>query len=166
MLRAARHRRSGQSARLHRNPIRCEILVPSPPGRGADRGHAQGADVRYVVTNLAKGGAQWLYDIAYCTRGQAENLIKRHKTQLASDRTSCRLPLANQMRLILHTAAYWLMRTIRDTIPKQQVLGHAEFSTIRLRLLKVAVRIRETASRIRLAFAANCPDAELLRDLI
>jgi hypothetical protein len=126
----------------------------------------KGADVRYVVTNLTKGSAQWLYDTAYCGRGQAENLIKRHKTQLASDRTSCRSPLANQMRLLLHTAAYWLMRTIRDMIPVQQVLGHAEFSTLRLRLLKVAVRIRETASRVRLAFAANCPDAELLRDLI
>ena len=41
-----------------------------------------------------------------------------------------------------------------------------EFSTIRLRLLKIAVRVRETASRIRLAFAANCPDAELFRELI
>jgi hypothetical protein len=44
----------------------------------------------------------------------AENLIKLHKAQLASDRTSCRSPLANQMRLILHTAAYWLMLTVRD----------------------------------------------------
>jgi hypothetical protein len=76
------------------------------------------------------------------------------------------LPLANQMRLILHTAAYWLMRMIRDTIPKPQMLGNAEVSTIRLRLLKVAVRIKETASRVRLAFATNCPDAELLRGLI
>ena len=56
----------------------------------------------------------WLYDSLYCARGQAENLIKRHKSQLASDRTSCRSPLANQMRLILHTAAYWLMLTVRD----------------------------------------------------
>jgi hypothetical protein len=32
-------------------------------------------------------------------------------------------------------------------------------------LLKVAVRIKETASRVRLAFAANCPDAELFRGL-
>lgn len=39
-------------------------------------------------------------------RGQAENLIKQHKSQLASDRTSCRSPLANQVRLVLHTAAY------------------------------------------------------------
>ena len=29
-------------------------------------------------------------DSLYCARGQAENLIKLHKTQLASDRTSCR----------------------------------------------------------------------------
>ena len=32
--------------------------------------------------------------------------------------------------------------------------------------MKIAVRVRETASRIRLAFAANCPDAALFRDLI
>jgi hypothetical protein len=95
-----------------------------------------------------------------------EHLIKRHKCQLASDRTSCRSPLANQMRLILHTAAYWLMLTVRDAIPGLQPLASGEFSTIRLRLLKIAVRIRETASRIGLAFAANCPDATLFRGLV
>src|ERR1019366_6170494 len=61
----------------------------------------KGADVRYIVTNLTKGTGQRLYETVYCARGQAENLIKRHKSQLASDRTSCRSPLANQMRLIL-----------------------------------------------------------------
>jgi hypothetical protein len=126
----------------------------------------KGADVRYIVTNLTKGTAKQLYEDIYCARGQAENLIKRHKSQLASDRTSCRSPLANQMRLILHTAAYWLMRTIRDAIPKTAPLASGEFSTIRLRLLKIAVRVRETGSRIKLAFAANCPNAELFRDLI
>ena len=73
----------------------------------------KGLDVRYVVTNINYGTAAWLYDSLYCARGQAENLIKRHKSQLASDRTSCRSPLANQMRLILHTAAYWLMLKVR-----------------------------------------------------
>jgi hypothetical protein len=126
----------------------------------------QGLDTRYVVTNVGHCAAQWLYDSLYCARGQAENLIKRHKSQLASDRTSCRSPLANQMRLTLHTAAYWLMRTLRDAIPRPQPLASGEFSTIRLRLLKIAVRVRETASRIRLAFAANCPDAALFRGLV
>jgi hypothetical protein len=126
----------------------------------------QGLDTRYVVTNIAHCAPQWLYENLYCARGQAENLIKRHKSQLASDRTSCRSPLANQMRLTLHTAAYWLMRTLRDAIPRPQALASGEFSTIRLRLLKIAVRIKETASRIRLAFAANCPDAALFRGLV
>ncbi len=41
----------------------------------------------------------------YCARGQAENQIKMHKSLLASDRPSCRLLIANQVRLVLHTAA-------------------------------------------------------------
>ncbi len=68
-----------------------------------------GLDIRCVVTNLHSGSAEWLYDTLYCARGQAENLIKLHKGQLASDRTSCRSALANQVRLLLHTAAYWLI---------------------------------------------------------
>jgi hypothetical protein len=126
----------------------------------------KGLDTRYVVTNIIHCDPQWLYDSLYCMRGAAENLIKRHKSQLASDRTSCRSPLANQMRLILHTAAYWLMLEVRGAIPRPQPLASGEFSTIRLRLLKVAVRIKETASRVRLAFASNCPDAVLFRGLI
>ena len=62
----------------------------------------QGLDIRYVVTSLP-GEAQHLYETVYCARGQAENLIKVHKAQLASDRTSCHSPTANQVRLVLHT---------------------------------------------------------------
>ena len=147
-------------------------VMPPKPGRipaGSWRGsrrRGKELDARYVVTNITYGTAAWLYDSLYCARGQAENLIQRHKSQLASDRTSCRSPLANQMRLILHTAAYWLMRTLRDAIPVMQPLAIGEFSTIRLRLLKIAVRIKKTATRIRLAFAANCPDAALFRELV
>jgi hypothetical protein len=124
-----------------------------------------GLDIRFVVTSLDIGSAEWIYDSLYCARGQAENLIKLHKTQLASDRTSCRSALANQVRLILHTAAYWLMLTVRDAIPKARELATAEFSTLRLRLLKIAARVVETTSRIRLAFAAACPEADLISGL-
>jgi Transposase DDE domain group 1 len=120
-----------------------------------------GLDIRYVVTNLTHGSAQWLYDTLYCARGQAENLIKLHKTQLASDRTSCRSPLANQVRLVLHTGAYWLMLALRDAIPRPQPLAIAEFTTLRLRLIKIAARITETATRVRIAFATACPEAAL-----
>jgi len=53
---------------------------------------AKALDIRYVVTSRKLGTAEWLYDTLYCARGQAENLIKLHKRQLASDRTSCRSP--------------------------------------------------------------------------
>jgi len=124
-----------------------------------------GLDIRYVVTNLTHGSAEWLYDTLYCARGQAENLIKLHKTQLASDRTSCRSPLANQVRLVLHTGAYWLMLALRDTIPRPQPLATAEFTTLRLRLIKIAARITETVSRVRIAFATACPQATLFRGI-
>jgi hypothetical protein len=122
-----------------------------------------GLDIRFVVTSLATGSAERIYEVIYCARGQAENLIKMHKSQLASDRTSCRSPIANQVRLVLHTAAYWLMLTIREAVPRTHRLAHAEFATLRLRLLKLAARVIETVSRIRLAFAAACPEADLVR---
>jgi hypothetical protein len=124
-----------------------------------------GLDIRFVVTSFECGSAEWIYDSLYCPRGQAENLIKLHKSQLASDRTSCRSAVANQVRLVLHTGAYWLMLTVRDAIPKPRDLANAEFSTLRLRLIKIAARVIETASRVRIAFAAGCPQADLFRSL-
>jgi hypothetical protein len=41
---------------------------------------------------------------------------------------------------VLHTAAYWLMLFVRETIPATRDLARAEFATLRLRLLKIAVR--------------------------
>ena len=125
-----------------------------------------GLDIRYVVTNIVHCAPQWVYESLYCARGGAENLIKRHKGQLASDRTSCRSPLANQMRLFLHTVAYWLMRAVQDAVPAQQPLARGDFNSLRLRLLKAAVRVKETASRVRLAFTAGCPDKVLFRGLV
>jgi len=124
-----------------------------------------GLDIRYVVTSLETPTPEEIYATLYCARGQAENLIKLHKSQLKSDRTSCRSPLANQMRLVLHTAAYWLMLTVRDAIPRTHALARAEFATLRARLLKIGARIRETTHRVRIAFAAACPEAALVRHI-
>ena len=122
----------------------------------------KGLDVRYVVTSL-KDGAKYLYETIYCERGNAENLIKLHKSQLASDRTSCRDPKANQFRLILHTAAYWLMLEMRKAIPKRSLLSTAEFATIRLRLIKIAARVVESVARIRVYLPTACPDRDVFR---
>jgi hypothetical protein len=153
---------AGSWKRPRKVVARLECSLQPVPG---ETGMRQEVDIRYVVTSL-KGSARHLYENVYCERGQAENLIKLHKTQLASDRTSCRSPLANQMRLILHTAAYRLVYAVRAAIPHPQPLARAEFATIRLHLFKLAARISETATRIRLAFAAAHPEAALFRSLV
>ena len=90
----------------------------------------RGSDSRFIVTNL-RGTPRWLYENLYCARGQAENLIKAHKRHLASDRTSCSKAAANQFRLVLHTAAYWLLHTLRGLAPKVSFWCEAQFDTIR-----------------------------------
>jgi hypothetical protein len=110
----------------------------------------QGVDSRFIVTNL-RGLPKALYEKLYCARGQAENLIKAHKLHLASDRTSCTKATANQFRLMIHTAAYWLMHTLRSAAPKASFWRDAQFDTIRLGLIKVAVRVTERVTRIKLS---------------
>lgn len=124
----------------------------------------QEIDVRYIVTSL-DGDPERLYEGVYCQRGQAENLIKLHKTQLASDRTSCHSATANQVRLTLHTAAFWLMHTVRAAIPQGHALAKAEFHTLRLRLFKIAARVVEHASRIRVHLPSSCVEKTLFRGI-
>ena len=69
------------------------------------------------------------------------------------------------MRLILHTAAYWLMWKLRQAVPATAALRNAEFATIRIRPIKVAARVVETASRVRIAFASACPDADIFQHI-
>jgi hypothetical protein len=116
----------------------------------------RGTDTRFIVTNLT-GTPQWLYETVYCARGQAENLIKAHKRHLASDRTSCTKATANQFRLVLHTAAYWLLHELRSLAPRTSFWRDAQFDTIRLGLIKVAARVTELATRIKLALPSSYP---------
>jgi hypothetical protein len=116
----------------------------------------QGADSRFIVTNLA-GLPQSLYEKVYCARGQAENLIKAHKLHLASDRTSCTKATANQFRLLLHTAAYWLLLSLRALAPRSSFWRDAQFDTIRLCLIKIAGRVTEMVTRIRIALPSGFP---------
>src|SRR4029078_7576793 len=116
----------------------------------------QGADSRFIVTNLP-GLPKSLYDKGYCGRGQAENLIKAHKLHLASDRTSCRKATVNQFRLLIHTAAYWLLLSLRSLAPRTSFWRDAQFDTIRLCLIKVAARVTEMVTRIKVALPSAFP---------
>ena len=142
--------------------LECSLQPDTGETLTTSNGMRQEIDIRYVVTSL-KGPAQYLYEDVYCRRGQMENLIKLHKAQLASDRMSCHSATANQVRLALHTAAYWLTLAVRDAIPPTDPLAKAEFATIRERLFKMGARIIEHAARIRIQLPTSCPEGALFR---
>ena len=48
---------------------------------------------------------------------------------------------------------------MRDACPA----AAAALTTLRVRLLKIAARITETATRVRFALASSCPDVPLFR---
>jgi hypothetical protein len=116
-----------------------------------------GLNVRFVVTNLKYPRSQQLYDLIYCGRGQMENFIKNHKTFLHSDRTSCHTFLANAFRLILHSAAYILLHGFAEKALEGTPWRHSQFNILQLRLLKVAVKVEEMATKIKFHFPSSFP---------
>ena len=115
-----------------------------------------GSDTRFIVTSL-KGNPRALYQDVYCRRGQAENHIKSWKTHLAADRTSCSQATANQVRLFLHAGAYWMMWGLRVSLPKRSAWRVLQFDTLRLRLVKIAARVVELKTMIRIHLPTSCP---------
>jgi hypothetical protein len=96
----------------------------------------------------------------------AENHIKSWKTHLAADRTSCTKASANQFRLFLHAGAYWLMWGLRAMMPKRSTWRVAQFDTLRLRLIKVAARVVEMKTQIRLQLPTSYPYQPILRAVL
>jgi hypothetical protein len=153
--------RANSWSRPRRVIARLEVSLQLDP---KENGLCQEVDIRYVVTSM-QGDARYLYEQVYCQRGQMENLIKLHKAQLASDRTSCHSATANQVRLVLHTAAFWLMHAVRAAIPQTSPLARAEFATIRERLIKIGARVVEHIARLRIHLPASCPERALFRQI-
>ena len=98
----------------------------------------------------------------YCQRGTAENLIKDMKRTMRSDKTACSRWEANQFRLFLHMGAYWLLHALRRAAPKRSRWRGATLETIRRTFVKIAVRVEELKSKIKLAFPAAYPHQVML----
>lgn len=122
---------------------------------------AKGRNPRFVVTSLS-GDAQALYDDVYCARGEMENRIKEQQLGLFADRTSCQHWWANQLRLLLSSAAYVLLETIRRLGLHGTELARAQVGTLRLKLLKIGTVAVRNTRRIRLLFSSAYPYAALL----
>jgi hypothetical protein len=122
--------------------------------------NSQGQNPRFVVTNLG-GAGQGLYDDLYCQRGDMENRIKEQQLDLFAGRTSCHEFLANQFRLLLSSAAYVLMESLRRLGLKGTELAKAQAGTIRLKLLKIGARISCSVRRVVFHLAGGYPLKEL-----
>jgi hypothetical protein len=123
-----------------------------------------GANQRFVVTNLSRN-PQFVYDDIYVLRSDVENRIKELKLEIKADRLSCHRFLANQFRLLLHTAAYCLFWLLRHHLQGTE-LATAQVNTLRLKLLKIGARIRETSRRIWVHLASGYPYRDLLAALL
>jgi hypothetical protein len=123
----------------------------------------QGANARFVVSNLAHLTAEQVYDELYVQRGDAENRIKEQQLGLFADRTSCRKFLANQFRLLLASAGYVLIEYLRRVGLKGTELAKAQVTTIRTKLLKIGGRVRISVRRIYLSLASGHPLQSLFR---
>ncbi len=107
---------------------------------------SKGENPRFVVTSRTDQEPEAHYRF-YCQRGDPENRIKELKLDLKADRLSCHRFWANQFRLLLHAAAYMLMQAMRAALAGTE-FARAQVSTLRLRLLKVGARIRESVRRV------------------
>jgi hypothetical protein len=119
---------------------------------------AKGPNTRFVVTNRPEPPLA-IYDW-YVDRGEPEQWIGDLKLGCFADRLSDHRFWANQFRLLLHAAAYWLLDTLRRHLVRLGV-ARMELATLRLRLLKIAGRVRERLGRIRLHLASSHPGEPL-----
>lgn len=118
----------------------------------------KGPNTRFVVTTRTDP-PEALYDW-YVDRGDGENAIKDLKNACFADRLSCHRFLANQFRLLLHAAAYWLLDTIRRWLSAMHV-ERMQLDTLRLAVLKIGGRVAQLADRVRLRLASSHPGQPL-----
>ncbi len=110
-------------------------------------------NARFVVTNLRHLPAN-VYQL-YRDRGDSENRIKELKNDLEMDRTSCTRFWANQLRVLLTAAAFVLFQQMRLRLSRRTNGERPTAGTMRLRLLKIAVRVQRSARRVVLHFSAS-----------
>ncbi len=118
----------------------------------------KGPNTRFVVTSRPDP-PEALYDW-YVDRGEGEGWIKDLKGACRADRLSDHRFWANQFRLLLHAAAYWLLDTLRRWLEARRV-EPMQLDTLRLRLLKIGGRVYQWHDRVRLRLATSHPSQPL-----
>ena len=115
----------------------------------------QGPNSRFVVTNLSHEPKE-LYEFYTERGGTCEVRIDEFKNGLKADRLSCHRFVANQFRLFLHMAAYWLVLRLREALRKTE-FASMQIQQLRLRLLKIGGQVIQTARRVWFCLASGYP---------
>jgi hypothetical protein len=106
----------------------------------------KGPNTRFVVTTRQEAPEDvyaW-----YIQRGdRPESGIRDLKAGCFADRLSDHRFWANQFRLILSVAAYWLLDTIRRWVSRP-LLPQLQFATLRLQVLKIGGWVRRQLDRV------------------
>ena len=125
----------------------------------------EGPDTRFVVTNLSKRNtaARALrgcllparpgrkpYQVLEDPSGGGSHVLLQGDSQPVSAVPACGL-------------AYWLMWGLRVSMPKRSMWRVAQFDTLRLRLIKIAARVVEMKTMIRVHLPTSCPAQDILR---
>ncbi len=118
---------------------------------------------RFVVTNVLHA-PRTVYEQVYCQRGDVENRLKELHHGLEMDRTSCSRFLANQFRVLLTLAAYLLFQELQRRA-RGTACADAQVTTLRERLIKLAVWVERSVRRIVLHLPATCPWRSTWRQL-
>ena len=120
----------------------------------------RGENPRFVVTNLSSDvfDARSLYEDFYCARGDMENRIKEQQQDLFADRTSTHAMASNQLRLWFSAFAHLMLSHLQANALRGTRLEKASIGTVRLRLFKIAARVKVSVRRIRFGLASGCPD--------
>ena len=118
---------------------------------------------RFVVTNLT-GAPRTVYEQVYCQRGDVENRLKELHHGLEMDRTSCSRFLGNQFRVLLTLAAYILFQELQRRA-RGTAGADAQVTTLRERLIKLAVWVECSVRRIVLHLPASFPWLRTWRQL-
>ena len=153
--------RTGKAARRFKDFMWSTLDSWSRNRRVVAKTEVTGGDVnpRFVVTSLrpAEVGAQHLYEVIYCARGEMENRIKECQLDLFADRTSAATMRANQLRLWFASMAYVLLCALRRIGLAHTQFADATCGTIRLKLLKIGALVRISVRRIKVAMSSACP---------
>jgi hypothetical protein len=122
-----------------------------------------GKNPRYVVVWGVKGKPRRLYE-RYGQRGNCENRIKEIKEGVRADRMSCHEWEGNAFRLMLGCVAYQLFVGLRR-LAKGTELGRAQVEKLRLSLIKIGARVKESVRRVRIELCSSSPSQGMFRKL-